>query len=210
MAAKKKVDAPAMDFSSMLGASVVAGGDKKAKKDLKPVIELNDDLSKDLIIFTKKKAEMKAAEGEMRLAEAPIIDACLDRMDDDGLAGNFHSSYTVKAKDGTSASFITVDKHNISQDPENIGNLKEKLGGKFEEEIVKKVSVSLKSEVFDSPELQKELTEIMGDKFSKFFQTTMTFALKSGFDERVYKIAKTKAEIKEIRSIAGKNKPFFK
>lgn len=196
-------------FSEMLGATVVPSSDKNKKEQL-PVILLDKDNGKNLKVFLDKKAEMKAAEGEMRLAEAPIIDICLSKMDTDALASDFHSSYEVRTSDGLSAKFITVDKFNLSQDPENIQALRDLLGDKFDDEIVTKSTVTLRSEVFEDETLQKELVSIVGDKFSKFFQTEIKYFTKTGFDERMYKIAGNKDKVTQIRSMCGKNKPFFK
>ena len=205
----KKAAPAAVDFNAMLGQTVVAASDTK-KKDQLPIINLNDELSAELKKFTVQKAAMKNAEGEMRLAEAPILQACLERMDTDALAADFHSSYEVKAKDGTKVKFITVDKFNISQEEENIAALKDLLGDNFEKETVKKPTVTLKSEVFEDADLQKELVTLMGDKFAKFFTTSVKTSLKPGFDERMYKIAKDKAKVMQIRGLCGKNKPFLK
>jgi len=206
----KKTAAPApVSFSAMLGQTVVPATDAKKKVQL-PIINLDDNLSAELKKFITQKAAMKNAEGEMRLAEAPLLQTCLDRMDSDALAADFHSSYEVKAKDGTKVKFITVDKFNLSQEAENIAAAKDLLGDKFAEEAIQKPTVTMKAEVFEDEDLQKELATLLGDKFSKFFTTSIKITLKPGFDERMYKIAKDKAKVMQIRALCGKNKPFLK
>ena len=207
MASKKASSPAANSFSAMLGQTIVPSSDTK-KKDQLPIINLDDKLSAELKKFINQKTIMKNAEGEMRLAEEPIIRIALERMDTDALTADFHSSYEIKAVDGTKIKFITVDKFNISQD--NIKVLKEILGDDYKKETVEKPTVTLKAEVFEDESLQKELVSLMGDKFVKFFNTSVKVELKSGFDERMYKIAKTKEKVMEIRSVCGKNKPYLK
>jgi hypothetical protein len=199
-----------ISFDSMLGETVISSSDLKKKKDQLNVIELNKELSKELDKYVEAKTMMKTSEGEMRLAEQPILEACLERMDKDAFENNFNSSYELKTVNGKCIKFVTTDRFNLSQDEENVQVLKDLLGENFEKEVVKKPTVTLKADVFTDEKLKKELVSIMGDKFSKFFETTIKFSLKSGFDERMYNIAKNKNEIIQIRSICGKNKPFLK
>jgi hypothetical protein len=206
MASKKS---NGLSFDAMIGQNVVTTDSKKKKEQL-PIINLDDTLSAELKKFINKKAEMKAAEGEMRLAEQPVLQVCLDRMDSDALSNDFHSSYEVKSTDGTKVKFVTTDKFNISNDPENIQALRDALGDDFDDEIVAKPTVVLKAEVFEDASLQKELTGLLGDKFSKFFETIVKYSTKEGFDERMYKIAGDKGKAIQLRSLAGKNKPFLK
>lgn len=197
-------------FGSMLGQTEVPASDAKKKKDQKPIIKLDDEVTKKLHTFVDKKKEMKAAEGEMRLAESPILDVCMKRMDEDALTADFHSSYEVRGTDGTKVSFITTDKFSLSQEPDNINAIRDLLGDNFDKEIVKTPTVSLKPEVFESEELQRELVALMGAKFPKFFTTTVKYTTKSGFDERMYKIAGNQGKVLLIRNMCGKSKPFFK
>lgn len=199
-----------MSFTEMLGATVIPGTDSKKKKEQLPIINLDKEMSEKLKTFIAKKNEMKAAEGEMRLAETPVLEKCLERMDKDALDSDFHSSYEVKTVDGVTAKFITVDKFNLSQEPENVQALRDLLGDKFDDEVEEKPTVIMRSEVFEDEKLQKELASIMGEKFSKFFQTQIKYVTKSGFDERMYKIAGKQEKVEMIRTMCGKNKPFFK
>jgi hypothetical protein len=208
-------------FSTMLGSTEIPASDAKKKKDQKPVIKLDSEVSKQLKIFVDKKKEMKTAEGEMRIAEGPVLEVCQKRMDTDALDTDFdfHSSYEVRTEDGiTKVSFITVDKFNLSQEPENIQALRDLLGDAFDKEIIKVPTVTLKPEVLGDEKLkipgdeklQKELVALLGKKFGKFFQTTVKYTTKPGFDERMYKIAGKAEKATLIRNMCGKNKAFFK
>jgi hypothetical protein len=211
MAKKKEQAGNGMSFDSMLGQTEIAGSDSKKKKDALPLISLSEELTKKLKDFISQKAKMKEAESEMRLAEQPVLETCLERMDKDALEGEFHASYELKGTDGTKAKFISTDKFSLSQEKENIQALRELLGDEFDKEVVKKPTVQLKSEVFENKELQAELVQIMGDKFGKFFETVVKYSTKEGFDERMYKIANgSKAKVMQICSVCGKAKPYIK
>lgn len=210
--AKKTAPANGISFDAMLNQTVIPITDAKKKKEQLAIINLDADQTQNLKTFISKKAEMKAAEGEMRLAEAPIIQVCLDKMDTDALQNDFHSSYQVHGNDGkTSAKFISVDKFNLSQEPENIQAVRTLFGDDtFNEEVIKTPTVTLKATVFQDEALKKRLTELLGAEFGNFFETTIKYELKSGFDERMYKIAGSKDKVVKIRSMCAKNKPFFK
>jgi len=208
---RKKKQQKEVSFDAMLGQTVVSVNGSKSKKS-NPVIVLDEELSGELKIFIEKKKEMKKAEAEMRVAEQPVISECLERMDVDGLKDDFHSSYDVKMTDGTIVKFISVDKFNLSQEPEAIGALRATLGEEvFNKEVVKRPTVVLKAEVFESEEMQKKLMCLMGEEFPKFFETSIRYGMREGFDERMYRIAGgEKSKLIMIRALVGKNKPYLK
>lgn len=228
MAAKKST----LSFDALLGQTIVPGSDSsKKKKEIIPVIKLDSDKTKNLKEFLENKKKMKEYEGLMRIAEQPLLSVCIDKMDTDGLTGVFNHSYEVLGDDGTSkVKFISVDKFGISQEEDNLAVLKDTLRPEvFEQEVLKKPSVTMKAEVYSDEKLQKELVQLMGENFSKFFQTTITYSLKPGFNERIYGIAKSatntdifqkaiglkpisgyKEKLEQIKSLTGQSKPFFK
>jgi len=210
---KKKQD-DGLSFDTMLARSVV-DGKKSKKKDENPEIILTAALTKDLKTFIEKKKETKQAEADMRLAEQPLLAFCLKKMDEDGVGGDFHSSYNIKGKEPedseyTTAKFITADKFKLPEDDEGLEAIKDILGEHYDDSVETTTKVILKDTVFKDEKLKKELVEMFGVRFSEFFETQKTVKLKSGFDEKMYDIAENIEEAVKIREMCGKSKPFFK
>ena len=199
-------------FNEMLKTSVKNPADKTKKKDLLPEIKLDEALSTSLVKFIDAKTREKIANGEKVLAELPILQYCQDKLDKDALAGTFNSSYKVVGADGkTSVKFITSDRFSVSQDQENIEALKECFAEKFEEHFETKNSIEAKSEIFTDENLQKELVELLGENFSKFFVVTQKYVAKDGFNEKIYKIANGNINtLKTIKTLVPQTKPCFK
>lgn len=211
MAGKKKATTatPDISFEQMLGEATVASS--TPKKGDKPIIKLDADMSVKFLDFLRYKKEYKAAEGNMRAAEGPLLEYCIERQDTDGLKDDFHGSYTVISEDGkTSATFITQDKFSPSQESEDQEALKTLLGDKYATEVIKTSTVILRPEVFEDEALKKELVAKMGTDFSKFFMTTHKYSMKEGFAERLYRIANGMANLIRLRTLCGKAKPYIK
>jgi len=196
------------DFASMLGATVVPAS-KTEKKNEAPLIKLPEDLSAKLKRVIDEKAAMKTAESNFRLAAAPVIEFCQKRMDTDAFANDFHSSYKIQGGDNT-AMYITLDKFTPAQDTESIQYMRDVLGEHFDKETKKKTTVMLKPEVFEDQKLQDELVKLIGADFARFFESKITYSLKPGFDERMYKIAGNPAKLNTIKTACNKASGYIK
>jgi len=209
--AKKQIQ-PAKDtglFDQMIGSATISG--PAPKKNAKPVISLDKSNSANLVAFLAAKKKMKEAEGEMRLIEGPLLELCTKKQDDDASNSDYNGSYSLITEDKvTKATFISQDKFYVSNDEENVKELKSVLGSEFDNEVEKESSVTLKPEVFQDEKLKKELVNILGANFSKFFQTTVKYSMKSGFDERIYKFAKKPEDLIKLRALCGRAKPYIK
>lgn len=205
-----KKNGAALSFESMVSSNTVSAKDAKKKATI-PVIKLDTEHSAKLREFLEAKQKMKEHETAMRSAEAPIQNLCLNRQDEDGLSGQFASSYELVTDDGkNSVKFISVDKFYLSQDPDNITTLQDLLGENFDKEVKQETTVTLKQEVFEDEKLKKELVALVGAQFSKFFQTVVAYKMKPGFDERLYKLAKNTSDARQYRTICGKVKASLK
>jgi hypothetical protein len=69
------------------------------------------------------------------------------------------------------------------------------------------VKTSLKPEVFADDDLKKDLMKLIGREFPRFFETTKTRSLKSGFAEKMYELAKTKERLLSIKALIPQKKP---
>jgi len=179
---------------------------KKAKNE-KPIIELPKKLKESLKLFLKWKKEEKVAAGEKKAAEAPVLEFCIKKYQEDALAGNFNSSYLVPVDENTKVNFICTDKFSVAQD--QISEIKTICGDDFDKLFDKNVNVFLKPEVLSTPELKEEITAILGDKFSKFFASEVHYSTKPDFDENYMEILSVKKQ-KEMRKFAVQSKPYFK
>lgn len=196
-------------FNDMIKKSAVKATDSKKKKDER-IVSLSKELADSLDTFLKEKEKSKNAEAKYREAEGPILAHLRELQDTEGLAGSFHHSMTVKGNDDKEVKFVSSDKWSVPQTEEEIAAIKEKLGDKFDEVIGESVGVQLKEEVFQNEELQKELTALLGDNFDKFFSSTTKLVVKPGFNEKIYKVAKTIDEVKDLRAVVVQSKPFLK
>jgi len=206
---RKKTNDASLTFDSLVGSTTVSKSETKKKK--LPQIKLDTTNSGNLRKFLSYKVDMKDAETNMRSAEQPLLTLCLDRQDEDALSGHFYGSYELVTDDGqTTAKYVSVDKFNLSQDPEVIDALRDVLGDKFDEEVEKTTLVMLKPEVFNDKKLKAELVKLLGAQFGKFFQSVVTYKMKSEFDERLYKYASTAADAQQLRVLANKSKSSLK
>lgn len=197
-------------FGSLIKSAAVATDKKGKKKEEGLVIELKDDNVGKLVEFNKQKKAMKEAETAMRVAETPIILLCRDEQNKNALKGAFHGSFTVK--DGTeTAKFVSTDSFSVSQDPEVHAQLKTLLGEETYGEVIKEETVvTMKSDVFADEKKQEEFLALIGDRFGDFFESSVVQKVNSGFQERVYNIAKTEEKLIEIMSLITQKKPFLK
>lgn len=210
MAKRKKSD-ESMSFDALVGSTTVLKSAVSTKKKLLPQIKLSTAQSTQLRSFLVSKKQMKIEEADMRVAEKPLLELCQQKQDEDALAGTFNSSYELVADDSvTTAKFISVDKFNLSQDSENIEALRELLGDDFDKEVVKTTMVMLKPEVFTSKELKEQLVKLVGKRFGEFFQSIVTYKMKAGFDERLYKLAGDATGAAQYRTICSKTKSTIK
>ncbi len=206
---QRKVTRTTLTFDQMINTAPVALTNNKKTK--KPTIVLNDVNSRYLEKYLNAKQAMKAAEGEMRVLEAPLLEYCTNYMNLQAQQGIFSSSYVVVSDDGkTSATFVSQDKFSLPQDEDSISSIKSILG-EYENEIEEQPVVTLKPEVFQNEELKQELVTILGDKFGKFFQVTKRYTMKQGFAERIYKVASSNnLDVNELRQHCGQAKSYLK
>ena len=152
------------------------------------------------------KAELKAAKAKLAKNETVVINFVKPVQDRDAYAGNHSKSYEVEGNKG-SVKFVSANKFSVSSEDEE--NLLELLGEeRFNERFEKKESLSVKAEIFTNDKLQAEMMELMGDKFSLFFEYTATLKVKEDFDRKQY--ALNESELADLRVFAKQAKPALK
>lgn len=199
-------------FNAMIGQNEVKATDTKNGKKEAPVIQLPEELHKNLKSFLQYKNEKKTAETNMRTEEAPLLEHCRNIQDENALAGNFVATYKVVGEDGQAVSFVTQDKHSLSQDKEVHDNIKESVGDEEYGNVVEtKTTVRLKDEVFTDKALKAKLIELVGSCFGEFFVTETKKVLKPGFNKKVYELSGGEQDkVDELRGLIPQSKPFFK
>jgi len=175
-------------------------------------IKLSENLSKNLVAFIDAKKREKVANEEKIIAEKPILAFCQEVLEKDALLGQFNHSYKVISEDEQiTVMFITTNKFTINQKNENIEKLKKMLVTKFSTYIEEQNLIEVKLEVFTNKQLQNELIEMLGDKFSKFFDKRTNYIAKDDFNENIYKFANGSQEtLNNIKSCVSQNKSFLK
>ena len=152
------------------------------------------------------KVELKAAKAKLAKNETTVIDFVKPVQDRNAFAGNHSKSYEVEGNK-SSVKFVSANKFSVSSADEE--NLVELLGEeRFNERFEKKESLSVKSEIFTNDKLQAELMELVGDKFSLFFEYTAALKVKEDFDRKQY--ALNESELADLRVFAKQAKPALK
>jgi hypothetical protein len=150
-----------------------------------------------------KKRE-KEAKAEKEAREVDIIEFGMKKYEDDGFGNNFQKSFRIKGVIEL-VTFVSSDKFSAIKE-EDLPQLKEILGSKFEEMIQKKQSVSIKDDVMSNPNLQKELMSyVPKDKFGTFFQSNTYYVATDGFDRKLFSLGRKVAE--KIRELVKQAKP---
>jgi len=153
--------------------------------------------------YVEHKKQMKEHKAEMDAASDVIVEYGEQIQDDRGFEGDFSKSYKIHG-DTEEVSFVSSNKYSVNADDEE--TLKALLGKYFSQLFEEEFNVSLKSEVLESEELQKELMELIGTQFSKFFNTVKTLKVADDFDKKVYTLL-NKTKLNNVRSFVKKAKP---
>ena len=190
-------------FAKALDATATTEKKSKARKKTTPILDNAPADVKDAVDhYVEHKKLMKEHKAEMDAAGDAIIDYAETERDKDGFAGNFSKSYDVHGNK-EEVKFVTSNRYSVNADDEEL--LTELLGGKFAELFETLFNVELKDEVLKDEKLQKELMDLIGDKFSKFFTTTKTLRVADDFDKKIYLLDED--DVNSLRSIVKQYKP---
>lgn len=167
------------------------------KKKSAPVINPSEDIKEKVDLLINAKADLAKAKANIALAEPEIINVAREVQEKDALAGNFRKSYEVLGNGNNTIKFVTANKFSIAEN--DVEDLEEVLGDKFEEMIETSYTVKLKSDIFADEEKQDELMNLLGDKFDEFFETVTHHKVCEDFDKKLYDLdTETREEVKEL------------
>ena len=189
-------------FATVKGMSTPKEGKEKKDKiqTLVPTAELQATVD-ELVDWKRKEKEAKA---ERESREADVIEYAKGYQDERGFEGDYQKSYRVK---GVNEIVTVVSSDRFSPfNPEDEDSLKEILGKKYEEFVEARIQVTVKEEVFESPELQQELLKLIpADQFPKFFNAETKLVCSKEFDRRIYTLGKKIVE--RLRPLIKQAKP---
>lgn len=188
-------------WEAVAGATVQV--QKNEKKDKIPVLTPPDKIKKLVDEVVNWKGKEKEAKAQKETAEVDVIDWAKGKQEADAFANNFQKSYRIQGVKEV-VTYVSSDKFSRI-DPSDIPSLKDILGRKFDEFVQKNVTVKLLDEVLSSEVLQKELMELLGNKFAKFFKAETTFVPVEDFDRKIYSFSKKAVE--QIKDIIKQAKP---
>jgi len=148
-------------------------------------------------IYNDAKADKKAAEATMKKHETTILDYVRKAQDKAGFEGNFLKSFDVEGKDGK-VKYVSSNRHTVKNDDVNL--IKEILGENFDTLIKKKWKIWVKPAILESRASQKELMEIMGERFSEFLETSSALVPCDDFDKKVFDACDSQEDLDDLRT----------
>lgn len=170
-----------------------------AKKSSVPVIaDAPAVVTAAVTAYVKAEDQIIQLEGEMKSQFSVVDEFCTARQDANALKGNFSKSYKVQTDTGDTVLYSSQNRFKINTEAEE--DIKALLADHFDNLVQEKLTVTVKEEVFEDEALMKELGELLGDNFQKFFNSKMELKVKDGYDEKIYGIAKTQKKLNEIRT----------
>ena len=171
---------------------------KKTKSDVPMVDNAPATVRKAIDDYCKAVKDKKAAEADMKVQGDIVIGFASGVQDERAFQGNFHKSYDLQG-DNEKIKYVTSDRFIINAEDEK--NLKEVFGKEdFSKMIREKFEVSMKEEVMENEDLQKEFMALMGDNFASFFEVKTSLVTTDDFDRNVYPVAKNQEKLNEIRT----------
>lgn len=182
----KKADKATPNFMDAINANAKVEKKGKAKKvDDSIIQDAPENVKADISKLIKAKKKAKEAKADIASAEGSILTFGKDRHDTEAFAGRFKKSRKIAGNDDDTVNFVTANKWSFS--PDDIDDINGILGEDNADLIEKDYVVKINGEVFTDEKKQKELMELLGDRWNDFFETTVTYKVSENFDEAIYK-----------------------
>lgn len=157
--------------------------------------------------ITDWKREEKQAKAERETREEEIINWVQTKQEEDGFKGDYQKSYYVAGIENV-VTFVSSDRFTPPK-PEDIEELTDILGDKFNEFITKNVTVNLKPSVMADKALLDELKAyIPKEEMGKFFEAQTVWGVVNGFDKKRFTLPKRIFE--KVSRIIKQAKPGIK
>ena len=193
-----------MSFDDMLTQTAKPKAKAKAKSKV-PTLDAPDEIKQEVDRYIEAKKLNKTSKAEMDDAGGNLISFVLPHQDMEGYNGKHRHSYAIPGTNGSQVKYISKNQFSINADDEP--QLREILGGDFDDLIEKKFEVKLKPEVFEDADLKQRLMELVGPEFGTFFDTAVSLKVAEEFDRRIYAIVTDKDDLAALRTFARPYKP---
>ena len=172
------------------------------KKATGSVINPSDSIKESVDKLVKAKKCLLVAKADIASLEPEIIEVAREVQTDDALKGNFRKSYEIRGNDST-VKFVSANKFSIAED--DVTDLKAALGDDFDNLITTSYDTRIKAEVYTNEELSDELMELLGDRFSDFFETITSRKVCEDFDKKLFDLDPDVRE--DVKELAKQAKP---
>jgi hypothetical protein len=177
---------------------------KKGKKEKAIVTSAPDSVKVAIDNIIEAKAREKKAKSDRVANEAPVIEFFNTHRDNQALSSNFNKSFKIQ---GTSDDKVVnvVSANKWSFDEADIEEIAEILGEDLDDLMPPTYDIKVKPEIFDSEEMQEELMEMIGERFSEFFEVNKNRKPVEDFDKKIFKYGKQGVE--DLRVFMKQSKP---
>ena len=186
-------------------AAPVVSAAKKAS--VKVAAEVTPTIKKNVDLFVKNKAQIKALEADQITLESTIIEHVRPQQDSLAYSGNFTKSLVVEGIT-SSVNFVTVDKFSVPQDEDVLKELHKLLGAKYDNFFQTKRTIALKEAVVKNEVMLNKIAAVCekaGMPISDLFDVGDKVVAADALDEKQYALDQAKLEV--FRSLVRQNKP---
>jgi hypothetical protein len=184
-------------FGDMLKKTATAKAPTKTKSKM-PVLDAPEAVRVAVDEYIDAKTREAMAKAEKEAAETVVLEFAGAVQDNEGYKGNFRNSYAVPGKTpGNQVKYVSSNRFSINaEDRETIHGI---LGEAYDDMVQEDYSVKLRPEVFQDPELQNDLMELVGDRFEEFFETVISLKVREDFDMKLYRVVEDSG-LSELRT----------
>ena len=195
------IQADEFGFDDLINTNVKKKETRKASKKSAEIIAVPADVQAEIDNLLEAKKAKKKAESNIKKAEPTIIDHGVKLKDKNAYDGKFQKSYKL-GNDDSHVNMVTANKWSFKE--EDVDQIKDILGEKADDMMVKETEVRLKPEVFKDPELKQKFVQMVGMDFPEFFETHVYHHVSDDFDEKVYD---ADIDLEDLRLLMKQSKP---
>ena len=181
-------------MTTITGNAKVAEKKPAKKTDNSIITDAPENVKADIDELIKAKKAMKAAKATITQKESSIIEFGKKHKDEQAFNGNFNKSYKIQGAGDDTVTFVTANKFSFAAD--DVPEIEEILGDDIA--LDTDYVVKIKNEVFTDEVKQKELMELLGDRWNDFFDTTVVKTVPADFDKAIYGLGKEKKDDLEV------------
>jgi len=186
-------------FDDMLQKTAVAKAPAKTAKSKMPVLDPPAEIRNAVDEYIDAKNRETMAKAEKEMAETIVQEFTISVQDTDGYDGKFRNSYAVPGNQpGNQVKYVSSNRFSINA--EDRATIQGMLGDMYDDMVQEEFSVKLKAEVFQDEELKTDLMDLVGERFSEFFETAITLKVKDGFNEKVYRAVESADALADFRT----------